>query len=549
MLHVKIVIQGGGAKLVTLMAAASVIKELENEKEIKITKIVGTSAGAIVACMLASNLPIEAYRERVQKAGNELIKNFSIKKWKKLALMIKLLAGGRVLKEEMLRLFFRKVFNGQTPGDNESELDLASLRMPTIIIASNLTRSEKMAYSSTDELHMKRKVVDVLCDSCALPLVFRSFKDEPFIVDGGVCSNLAAEELLRDSDEADVLGFTFPNDGVQEPTNIWKYAASLLWAAMSSGVQNNAERIKLAGGEVCELPNDYGTLQFEEALNNGLKGETFKAIKERIKPKLEDALKRFYRQRAIRVSAAKLPGRVIEAHKNVRVVYPYEVIRSSTVIVAKGLLPKAHPNFNYYDDVCQVIEYRPTGDHIIALRVGVSKGKAIPLASETACTVKEVNGNDIPATWFLVPEAGPEGPYLALIYFSKLVPAASGPIKVILYTQQENLLLSLKRTGLDYLRSKAAKSSKTTREDFVVISDMSLVLSDLKKDVSLLPAEQTPTMLDQMRANWTQGRLMRGDEFTEYLNLVQVPDTCHIYGWRTQDIEANHYCGVLLNAT
>ncbi len=548
MLQVKIVFQGGGAKLVTLMAAASAIKELEEDKEFTITKIVGTSAGAIVACMLASGLPLETYRERVRTAGNELIKHFSTR-LPQFPLMIKLWAGGTVLNENMLRLFFSKVFNEQNEGKQEIALECGSFRIPTIVIASDIGGLKKLSYDSSKDIDKKKQVVDILCDSCALPFVFRSFKHANFIVDGGVCSNLAAEELLRDDDEANVLGFSFQDDAAKTPSNLKTYAMALLWSAMSSGVHNNAERIRLAEGEVCELPNDYDTLQFDKALKDGLTEEAFRSIKDRIKPTLENTLKRFYQQRAIRKSAIRLPGQVLEAHKKLREVYPYAVKKSSTVIVANSLLPKSHPNFSNHDSVCQIIEYQPKGDYILALRVGVSKGKAIPLANERACRVEDMSGNDIPSTWFLVPADGPKGPYLALIYLNQPYPAASGPIKVILHTQQEKLLIDLKQTGRDYVRSKAGTNNITATEDFVVISDLLLTVTDLRHDVSLLPANQLPNNLEDMNTRWTQGHVMTKAEYQEYMRLVQVPDNCKVYGWRAENIQADHYCGALLQVT
>lgn len=54
-LKIQLAIQGGGAKICSLLAAAEVIHDLETKREIQITRISGTSARAI-GCLLATNL-------------------------------------------------------------------------------------------------------------------------------------------------------------------------------------------------------------------------------------------------------------------------------------------------------------------------------------------------------------------------------------------------------------------------------------------------------------------------------------------------------------
>jgi predicted acylesterase/phospholipase RssA len=59
---VQVVFQGGGAKICVLMAVCEVLKRFEADQRIKITRVAGSSAGAIAAVMLGSNRPISDFR-------------------------------------------------------------------------------------------------------------------------------------------------------------------------------------------------------------------------------------------------------------------------------------------------------------------------------------------------------------------------------------------------------------------------------------------------------------------------------------------------------
>ncbi|MEI8288171.1 MAG: patatin-like phospholipase family protein [Verrucomicrobiota bacterium] len=48
--NIQIAMQGGGAKLSALLAAMEALQSSQNKNEIRVTRISGTSSGAIVAC-------------------------------------------------------------------------------------------------------------------------------------------------------------------------------------------------------------------------------------------------------------------------------------------------------------------------------------------------------------------------------------------------------------------------------------------------------------------------------------------------------------------
>src|SRR5262245_54035960 len=52
---IQLAIQGGGARLCALLAAAAPFQTLHHDKEIEITQIAGTSAGSIIGALIASS--------------------------------------------------------------------------------------------------------------------------------------------------------------------------------------------------------------------------------------------------------------------------------------------------------------------------------------------------------------------------------------------------------------------------------------------------------------------------------------------------------------
>ena len=74
-MEVSIAYQGGGARVLELMAAAQACRLLEQSKKIKVVRASGSSAGAIAAAMLVTKCDIEkiakglpTYKDRVEKA-------------------------------------------------------------------------------------------------------------------------------------------------------------------------------------------------------------------------------------------------------------------------------------------------------------------------------------------------------------------------------------------------------------------------------------------------------------------------------------------------
>ena len=161
MLRLHIVLQGGGANVVTLMAAAKALEKLEADKKVKVISVTGVSAGAIAACMLASPHKMDIHRKLTMASGEAIIKKFNIevpeertKIWmpfasKKMGVdqdifkFLEYLAkGNTLLSEDDMRGFFDTVF-----AIDSDFSTLGHLKKPTLITATDLRTQSRVHHS------------------------------------------------------------------------------------------------------------------------------------------------------------------------------------------------------------------------------------------------------------------------------------------------------------------------------------------------------------------------------------------------------------------
>jgi predicted acylesterase/phospholipase RssA len=73
---VQLCLQGGAAKIALLAAFVDAIEELHNNGMIRVTKISGTSAGAIIGTLFAAAVPMSTVRNRLGTAALDKIVPF-----------------------------------------------------------------------------------------------------------------------------------------------------------------------------------------------------------------------------------------------------------------------------------------------------------------------------------------------------------------------------------------------------------------------------------------------------------------------------------------
>lgn len=75
----QLAIQGGGAKIIALLAAMEAVQKLQGERRIQVTRVAGTSAGAIVAALFAAECDMADVRNGlVQTFGADVNRLFPV---------------------------------------------------------------------------------------------------------------------------------------------------------------------------------------------------------------------------------------------------------------------------------------------------------------------------------------------------------------------------------------------------------------------------------------------------------------------------------------
>lgn len=267
---IQVSFQGGGAKIVDLLAAAEAIQEKCASEEIKISRLAGTSAGSIVALLLAfdvkiSNLDSSFFAEileTVQAApGVDLLTGDG---WlDKGDQLLAIARGQSFIEDGYLKTIIEKTLSvvGVDP-----DTAVRDVPVPVFVgAASQVSRKAEYFNQDADELREYR-VSDALVSSCKIPFVFTNFKSDKDLaqafVDGGLCENLPVEPLLNGKSEfGPVLAV-----GVTSETNNWparnakQYIGQLFEIAINNSVKR-AERF-VGSENVHKVVSKYQTTNF-----------------------------------------------------------------------------------------------------------------------------------------------------------------------------------------------------------------------------------------------------------------------------------------------
>lgn len=388
-LKIQIAFQGGGAKIVSLLAAAEVIQNLHRDGKIQVTRVAGTSAGAIVACLLASGKPLGQVKAELQRISKE--------KWKELLpavskkrMVWNLLRDEPFWSVQPLRDFLATFFEEKrTLGD----LKKAS-GMDLFIIAADVTNSKKWVYSKNDD-----PIVNSLMDSCALPFVLRTAKNSggQVLVDGGICENLPSEELEAGAQEfGQVVAVSFdnPSPGVP-PENVFKFGLSLLETSINNSTQRTRRR--LGDHAVFGIDTKIGTFDFDKALTSGLDA-AYENVKYKAEKFFEDILAVSQGkdlllgdpwQHGDPEIMAKLSTIYNAQHEPIKLEY----LRSVIMVQANCLLDRGDPRHSQPDLVKHSLTFRPAGAPVHCHKLALSSGSG-KFLGRASWSVQDKNGEE-----------------------------------------------------------------------------------------------------------------------------------------------------------
>ena len=387
------------------------VEALRAEGVIQITRVAGTSAGAIVGVLFAAGVPMsEVTNALLGENGKRLVDAFQFPG--KLTFGANILTGtpfwGTQLLEKTLDDFLAP-HHIRTFSDIKEQTGV-----DVVVMAANLGESGCVRYEGQDF------VVESVMNSAGLPFCFRTWSKRgaaPVHVDGGICENLPIGELKKDeTTEGKIVAFTFPFVRPGAPSTLKTFAMALLDTAINNSM--NRAKSALSETSIFEVPTDLGTFEFERAIADG-KGAAFKLIRIQTDKFLRDLVKTSEDQNeeiiadnpwtetnrtAVRIIESI--GRVYNAqHADSR----FKYITCRFAVTVKALLPKNDLYAGEPDIIAYSATFRPLDAPIYCLSTAISQPPELKdYLGRTTWELRDQNKNIVKST--PIPSRNPKKP-------------------------------------------------------------------------------------------------------------------------------------------
>jgi NTE family protein len=383
------VFQGGGAKLGALVAAAEAVDGQRHDFGYTIKTVSGTSAGAIVACMLASGRMGE-FRERLRGIAERHVKTI-VRKDPWFVWGWRLWLGKPLYDVDAYKAFLVELF---TLSDKKFEY-LRDLSEPcdVLIHAVDIKDRQPLLYSKSSNGNVK--IVDALLDSSALPYIFRTYRNERAIFDGSLINNFPSANLKADKKSGDVVGFSFERQPSLEEKfpNVYEFSTAIISTMIDNATSTAVD--KLDTGNVYCIKSKRNTRDFYGAINEDLSGSNYENV-------INESITFLHRvcadirSRHLATSPEKFIDQVVELHNTISL---RQKIHASNILITHTSNSLVQNN-RYADDVREIIiDFTPTDVPLLTY------GLRLFTATELIGNVKayDMDDNELETTTLLVP--------------------------------------------------------------------------------------------------------------------------------------------------
>ena len=223
--------QGGGARLALLLPVVQAIRECQDEGLIEVTRVAGTSAGAIAAGLVAGNADMKALITELRQVARKeparlraVFPTIGSSYWAKWKIFYRVFICNKTLSSE--DNFARFLTTCLETAGIEPGIEISAIRIPCTIICADMVGKEHVTVSPNATL------LQLMLDSTALPFVFRNGGAK---LDGGLIDNLPVDHLAAGIDDERILAVGFEEDAyVKPPDSALSLAAALLDVAIGS---------------------------------------------------------------------------------------------------------------------------------------------------------------------------------------------------------------------------------------------------------------------------------------------------------------------------
>jgi len=466
--RIQLAFQGGGAKICDLLAAAEAIQKLQSEGKIEVTRVAGTSAGAIVGCLFATGESMSRVRQYLLAHGEAFLSKIAPERGG-LGSAYRIVRGKALYDVPSYRDFLWKLFTEAVDGRYEK---LGDLGIPSIVIASDMLNGQKMAYHEPE-----KRLVDILFSSSALPFAFVGSKVGPgdLIVDGGLCENLPADELLNGKDEyGRVIGVSFERtDAPQHPEGLFDFAKSIVDTAIDSSM-NRAVNI-LGSGSVHRIRTELTTFDFHKAIE-ALRGDHYERVRaeallwfERFSGDSEDG-ETIILDEARGQPISRIMESIYEVYHAQHAGTPMAISRCAMIVQANSAKEEAP---GHADLVKQKWTFKATTEPLMCFPIAIGSAEDLSVTGEATWSVRDRAGDSQGV--IAIPAVDPHEDHGVwreiLLFFNPAIQPNNLESEPYTITQQDQVvdaMRGLRDAGKDYLYLKSSRNVPIERADLVL---------------------------------------------------------------------------------
>ncbi|HTD83794.1 MAG TPA: patatin-like phospholipase family protein [Gemmatimonadaceae bacterium] len=385
---IQLAIQGGGAKITYLLAALESVQSFEREGLLRVTRIAGTSAGAIAGALYAAGVDMRRARDAFESDRDQLLRAFPAAGVTRCAW--KLLTRQPFWNAAPLRRWLTRLLDGrETIGD---------LDIPIVVVASDLTNLQPCVYETPEQ-----PLVSCIMDSAGIPFFFRTAPspahgNDRVVVDGGICENLPSEELTNAPAYGEIVGITFSASRRRETlTTFASFIGALLETAMNASVIRARQEL---GANNFVIRTEAGSFDFRRAFEKGL-GAEYRETRLLADRFFRDYLERAHRpagttafpQRRLSDVTGALRTMYERQHEPVR----FEVLSVRMIVTGAS---QARAERRGPDDIRHEIVFRATEQPVHCYRIKLTPAAA-PELQKSQCEV--FDRDSTPVAFDLVP--------------------------------------------------------------------------------------------------------------------------------------------------
>ncbi|MGZ5442315.1 MAG: patatin-like phospholipase family protein [Thermoanaerobaculia bacterium] len=497
---IQLAIQGGGAKITYLIAALEAVQQLERENVLRVTRIAGTSAGALAGALYAARVDMHRVREAFVADREALLRAFP--------------SSGTTLRDAW-RLFTRRPLWDAAPLRRILARLLApheifrDLDIPLVVVAADLSNTQAVTYSRPED-----PLLAGIMDSAGIPFLLRTVPREGeeyrVIVDGGVCDNLPYEQLSDSPAEGEVVGITFAVSREGAPlTTFSDYVralvdtainASVLRAQVQLGVNAFVVRVACTPFDFRRALDAAGGAEYRET--QGLAESWFRA----------------YATRIAKVAATETHPRTFpeDMAASLRRMYERQQEPVRFEFLSIRMIVTAASECRGPDNIRHEIVFRATTRPVHCYRVQLTPASA-PDLQKTHCELFDVDGD--PIAFEIVPIGGRE--YL-LFFATPIVPGDPRAPVTLRVRDAVTEGLRLATEGRDELVVRASRADRPIPRIEIVVH---------------LPEELQDTLL--VAAPGSEGARMSPPELLGY----PAPAGYITLGWKGESVPPNTLFG------